>query len=408
MKILFLTDNYPPEVNAPASRTHEHCKAWVNSGHQIVVITCAPNFPDGVVFGGYKNKIWSREFVDGIEIIRVKTFISANSGIILRTFDYLSFMFSSLIASFFIKDIDVVIGTSPQFFTVCSAALVGKFKRVPWVFEVRDLWPESIKVVLKLRDNLIFDLLERLELYLYSSSSLIVVVTNSFKQILCERGVDENKIVVVTNGINAENIQISDPYCQSIGLNTNDKFVVSYIGSIGMAHGLSIIISTAKLLKEKSCKNDVLFLIVGSGAEKEKLEKTAKKENLTNVVFLNAVSREKAISILAASSASLVHLRKNDLFKTVIPSKIFEAMALGVPILLGVEGESKEIITSTKAGLCFEPENEKQLLKLINKLKSTKGFSKDLSKNGILASKNFDRDKLAAKMLVHIEAVVKN
>ena len=165
MHILFLTDNFPPEVNAPASRTFEHCREWVREGHQVTVITCAPNFPKGKVFNGYKNRIWQQETMAGIRVIRVWTYITANEGLARRTVDYLSFMVSGFLASLFVKRVDIVVGTSPQFFTACAAFVVGLVKRVPWVFELRDIWPESIRAVGAMKQNTTISLLEKVEIF---------------------------------------------------------------------------------------------------------------------------------------------------------------------------------------------------------------------------------------------------
>ena len=182
MHILFLTDNFPPEVNAPASRTFEHCREWVKAGNQVTVITCAPNFPAGKVFSGYKNKLWQTEEMDGIRVIRVWSYITANAGFIKRILDYISFMPPAVLASFFVKKPDLVIGTSPQFFTVCAAYLVSLFKRIPFVFELRDIWPESIKAVGAMNDSIIIKLLEKIELFLYRKAKMIVSVTHAFKK----------------------------------------------------------------------------------------------------------------------------------------------------------------------------------------------------------------------------------
>ena len=160
--VLFLTDNFPPEVNAPASRTYEHCREWVKAGHRVTVVTCAPNFPTGKVFPGYRNRLWSRETIDGIEVVRVWSYITANEGFLKRVLDYQSFMVSATIASLFVRKVDVVIGTSPQFFTACAAYAVGLVKRRPWIFELRDLWPESIKAVGAIKSGRAIAWLERL------------------------------------------------------------------------------------------------------------------------------------------------------------------------------------------------------------------------------------------------------
>ncbi|MCX5652986.1 MAG: glycosyltransferase family 4 protein, partial [Planctomycetota bacterium] len=190
MHILFLTDNFPPEVNAPASRTFEHCREWVKAGHKVTVITCAPNFPKGRVFDGYRNKLWQRETIEGIEVIRVWSYITANEGFVRRILDYQSYMLSSFLASFFVRKVDVIVGTSPQFFTACSAYAVSLFRFRPYIFELRDLWPESIKAVGAMKNERAIRFLEAVEMFLYRKSARVVSVTRSFKDILVRRGID--------------------------------------------------------------------------------------------------------------------------------------------------------------------------------------------------------------------------
>ena len=201
MHVLFLTDNFPPEVNAPASRTHEHCRQWVAAGARVTVITCAPNFPKGRVFDGYRNRLWQQEVMDGVRVIRVWSYITANEGFARRVLDYMSFMLSAFLASLFVRRVDVVVGTSPQFFTAVAAWAVGAIKRVPFVFELRDLWPESIKAVGAMKQSAAIRLLERLEMFLYRRAARIVSVTHAFRETLIKRGIDGAKIDVVTNGV---------------------------------------------------------------------------------------------------------------------------------------------------------------------------------------------------------------
>ncbi|NBV63013.1 MAG: glycosyltransferase WbuB [Planctomycetes bacterium] len=189
MHLLFLTDNFPPEVNAPASRTFEHCREWVRKGHRVTVITCAPNFPKGKVFDGYQNKAFQTETIEGIEVIRVWSYITANEGFVRRILDYLSFMASAIVASPRVRGVDLVIGTSPQFFTAVAAYVVSRMKRIPYVFELRDLWPESIKAVGAMKESFAIRMLERLEMFLYRKAARIVSVTESFKQVLMRRGI---------------------------------------------------------------------------------------------------------------------------------------------------------------------------------------------------------------------------
>ena len=233
MHILFLTDNFPPEVNAPASRTFEHCCEWVKTGCNVTVITCAPNFPNGQLYAGYKNKLWQQETVNGIRVIRVGTYIAENHGFFKRVIDYLSFMLSGFLAGLFVRQVDVVVGTSPQFFTVCAAYMLGTIRRIPWVFELRDLWPESISTVGALKPNLLLKFLSCIELFLYKKAEIIIAVTHSFKSHLIQRGIDGTKIFVITNGVDS---QIFSPQNKDQNLlfkfGLQNKFIAGYIGCI--------------------------------------------------------------------------------------------------------------------------------------------------------------------------------
>jgi hypothetical protein len=181
MKILFITDNFPPEVNAPATRTYEHCKEWIkNDDIEVTIVTCFPNFPHGKVYDGYKNKLYQVEHIDGIKVIRVWSYITSNSGFIKRVLDYISFGVMAFFVGLFQKH-DVIIATSPQFFTTWAAWGISKIKRKPWIFELRDLWPESIKTVGAMKQGKIIETLEKIELGLYKSCNKVVAVTDAFK-----------------------------------------------------------------------------------------------------------------------------------------------------------------------------------------------------------------------------------
>jgi hypothetical protein len=187
MKILFLTDNFPPEVNAPVSRTYEHCVEWVKAGEDVTVITCEPNFPKGKVYDGYKNRLYKKELMDGIKVIRVWSYIAENKGTIKRTLDYISYSVTSFFAGLFQKA-DIIVATSPQFFTALSGRTLSAWKHTPWIMEVRDLWPESIKTVGAVKDGPIIRYFERQEMKCYRKAKKIVVVTDSFRKKLIARG----------------------------------------------------------------------------------------------------------------------------------------------------------------------------------------------------------------------------
>lgn len=403
MRILFLTDNFPPEVNAPASRTFEHCREWVEAGHQVSVITCAPNFPTGRVFKGYRNRLFSRETVEGIEVIRVWSYITANEGFLRRTLDYISFMLMAVPASFRVSRPDVVVATSPQFFTACAGYAVGLLRRAPYVFELRDLWPESIRAVGAMKESPVLDALETLELFLYRKALLVISVTNAFKRNLIDRGIDSDQIEVVTNGADLSRYQPrprNDRLARQLGL--EGRFVAGYIGTHGMAHALETLLETARLLKEEG-REEFRILLLGDGASKQELREKASQLQLDNVVFLESVPKDQVVEYWSLLDASIIHLRKTDLFKTVIPSKLFECMAMGIPVLHGVEGESAAIVQTAGAGLTFEPENARALRDRLVELADDTGLRARLGANGVEGARGFDRASLAETMLKHIE-----
>lgn len=405
MKILFLTDNFPPEVNAPASRTYEHVVQWHKAGHDITVITCVPNFPQGKVYEGYKNRLCQVEYVSGIKVIRVWSYIAANKGIAKRTLDYVSYAISAFIAGLFQKT-DVIIATSPQFFTALSGRVLSTCKRIPWIMEVRDLWPESIKTVDVMKDNAVIRYFERKEIKCYKSASRIVVVTDSFKRTLIARGIPENKIAVVKNGVNVELFRpMSKDLALIKTLGLEGKKIIGYIGTHGMAHKLDFILKCAK---DMQGANNYHFLFIGSGAEKQHLLELKHQLHIDNVTMLDPVPKEEVNKYISILDVALINLRKSPGFKAVIPSKIFENAGMEIPILMGVEGEAQEIIERYGAGLCFEPENEKDFMEKLSLLLSDLSIYKKCKEGCKKLVMDFDRKKLAADMLMVIKDVHQN
>jgi len=398
--LLFLTDNFPPEVNAPASRTFEHCREWVRKGHRVTVITCAPNFPKGKVFDGYQNKAFQTETIEGIEVIRVWSYITANEGFVRRILDYLSFMASAIVASPRVRDVDLVIGTSPQFFTAVAAYVVSRMKRIPYVFELRDLWPESIKAVGAMKDSFAIRMLERLEMFLYRKAARIVSVTESFKQVLMRRGIEGTKIEVVTNGVDVSQFKPRPKDPELTGkLGLEGKFVAGYIGTHGMAHALETLLKAADLLRGQN----FAFIFLGDGARKQALREMADQMKLDNVVFIDSVPKADVPKYWSLLDVSIIHLRKTELFTTVIPSKMFECMGMGIPVLHGVEGESADIVRREQVGIPFEPEGVDQLCEALRSLKSDPARLARFREQCLRAAGNYDRTYLALRMLKVLE-----
>jgi len=398
MHILFLTDNFPPEGNAPATRTYEHAVRWVKAGHKVTVITCAPNFPEGKVFEGYKNRWYHTHQLDGIDVVRVKTYITANEGFVKRILDYMSFMVSGFLAGLFQKKPDVIVATSPQFFCACAGWALSAVRRKPFIFELRDIWPASITAVGAMKESFAIRMLEKIEMFLYRRADSIIAVTHAFKKELVERGIDSNKIDVARNGVDLTKYAPADgkdtELANQYGL--TGKFVAGYVGTHGMAHGLEHIVQVAEKLQHD---DNVRFVFVGGGAARQKVVDLVKEKNLANVVLIDRQPKEMMPKIWSLCDVSLVPLVNSELFRTVIPSKIFECMGMGIPTIMSVpEGEATQIIEETKSGIVVESENVEQITQAIERLHTDAKLYSDIRSLSIAAAPSFSRDLMAVKM----------
>ena len=381
MRILFLTHYFPPEVNAPAVRTFEHCREWVAAGHEVHVVTCVPSHPLGEPFRGYRRRWYQHELLDGIHTHRVWTHLAANEGVFRRTLNYLSFVPTAVYRALRVGPIDVVVGTSPQFFCAVAASIAARLRGVPWVFELRDLWPESISTVGAMRRSMVLELFERLELHLYDDAAAVACVTRPFMQNLAARGVDAAKLHYVPNGI--------EPGFWASGERARgrrelriaeDEVLVSYVGTVGMAHGLTTVLDAAERLRDSA--RHVRFLVVGDGAQLNTIRALAAARGLDNVSFTGLVARNRVPTVLAASDVLLVTLKRADLFKTVLPSKMFEAMAASRPVILAVDGEARAVLEASGGGLAVPPEDAEPLAAAVLRLAGDPGLRASLGEAG--------------------------
>lgn len=404
MEVLFLSDNFPPETNAPATRTYEHASHWVRLGHRVTVITCAPNFPQGKVFPGYRNRWYAVENTDGIRVVRVKTYITANEGFLKRTLDYLSFMVMGFLAGLVQRRPDVIIGTSPQFFTNCAAWMLSVCRWRPFVFELRDLWPASIVTVGAMRDSPAIRLLEKLELFLYRRAATVIPVTYSFKDDLVRRGIVSDKIAVVINGVNLEHYapRARDPELAA-RYAVENKFVVGYLGTHGMAHALHRVLEAAELLRER---DDIVFLFAGGGAQREVLVGLAEQKHLPNVRLLPSQPKAWMPRLWSLCNVSLIHLKDEPVFATVIPSKLFESMGMGLPVIMALpEGEATAIVRQTGIGVVVPPENPARLAEAVLELHAHPEQMEVLRQASRVTAPSFTRTRQAEKMLAVLRAV---
>ncbi|MSO84719.1 MAG: glycosyltransferase WbuB [Rhodospirillales bacterium] len=407
MNILFLADNFPPEPNAAATRVHERAVYWTGWGHEVTVITSFPNFPQGRLYPGYRNPWRQVETRDGIRVIRVKTFIAANKGgAVLRALDFLSYMLTATLAAMSEKRPDVVVATSPQFFAAVAGWLVGRLRGIPFVFELGDIWPASIVGVGAMKRNPLLALMERLELFLYRRAARIVALTHAFKMNLTRRGIEPGKIAVVPNGVDLGRYA---PRPRDAALaaewNVADKFVIGYVGTHGMAHGLGNVLDAAELARDRE---DICFLLVGDGAERDMLVADVARRKLANVRMIGPQPKEAMPRIWSLCDVALVHLRDSPVFAEVIPSKIFEAMGMGLPILLAAPaGEAKGIVEADRAGLWVPPGDPAQLAAAARRLADDPAGRDRLAAAALEAAPGHSRRAQAEEMIKELQVVAR-
>jgi hypothetical protein len=403
MHILVLSDNFVPEQNAPALRTRDHCRRWVEDGHQVTVITTVPNFPVGKPQYGYQNKWRQEEVIDGIRVVRVWSYMAPNEGVLKRSLDFLSFAIMGYIAGRREKP-DVIVATSPQLLTALAGHWLGRARRVPWIFEVRDMWPDSVLAVDALNEGFMIRVLRRLEMSLYASAARIVTISDALRELIAAKGIDRDKIGVVYNGIDPHRLtprEKSPRLLQHFGY--EGKFVIGYVGTHGMAQKLETVVTAAKMLE---AHDDIRFLFVGDGARREALVEMAAGLKLSSIQFHGLVTSTTVVEYIALCDAIVVPLRKSALFEGALPTKIFEAAAMERPIILSVEGIAADLIRKHDAGVVIEQEDVAGLAAAILALRNDPALCRRHGEGGRVLAASFDRGKLADLLLDEIRRVL--
>jgi colanic acid biosynthesis glycosyl transferase WcaI len=406
VKILYVSQYYPPEMGAPAARASELARHWARAGHDVSILTGFPNHPTGVVPPEWRAKLRRltyRETVDGVNVYRTWLWPLPNRKAHERMRNYASFCVSASLRGLTLPRPDVVIASSPQLLVGLSGWWLAVARQVPLVFEVRDLWPESLVAVGAGHENsLLHATLAKIAGFLYERSNLVVVVTPAFKNhLITEWRVPSEKIAVVENGVETDLFAPSPPSTtralrQELGVESN--FLVCYVGTMGMAHGLETLLDAAARLQQQNPA--VVFLLIGEGAEKQRIKDLSQSRGLANVRFLDQQPREEIPSYISAADACLVLLKKTDIFKTVIPTKMLEFMACACPVILGVDGQARQIVDQANAGIVIEPENSEALVHAINQLAENLQLGTALGQKGreyIL--QNFSRRSTAEKYI---------
>jgi colanic acid biosynthesis glycosyl transferase WcaI len=409
MNILYVSQYFPPEGCAPAARVHDLACQWSRLGHSVRVLTGFPNHPDGVLHPAYRQR-WlrgfNRESDASVDVYRSWLFPAPNRGVWGRSANYGSFCLSaSLVGPMIVQNGGIVIATSPQLLVGAAGLFISASRKVPFVFEVRDLWPESLVAVGQTTPNsFLYSFLKRLANMLYARADHIVVDGKWKRAALVDLGISPSKIDVIPNGV-------SDKFCldpeavstrqirQKIRCENNwtDQFVVMYSGTIGMAHGLETILLAADRLRNRC---EIVFVILGDGAERESFIGRIRDMQLPNVVYLGKQPRERIPAFLASADACLVPLKRSTAFRTAIPSKMFEGMGAGKPVLLAVEGEAEELLIEARAGIALRPESPEDIAAAVLKLWQDPELCQDFGTNGRRAViNNFSRNKQAATYL---------
>jgi glycosyltransferase involved in cell wall biosynthesis len=412
MKILYVSQYFPPEMGAPAARAAELSRHWAAAGHDVSVLTGFPNHPTGVVPTEYRSKLRqlvAHEQIDGVNVVRTWLLPFPNRRAYERMLNYSSFCASAASTGLFLTRPDVVIATSPQLLVGLSGWWLARSKRVPFVFEVRDLWPESLAAVgMGEGNSLLHRSLAKIAGFLYRHADRIVVVTPAFEDYLVEHWrVPREKISVIENGVETQ-LFAPEPSSGKAAIAmrkefaSEGKFVVSYIGTMGMAHGLETIIAAASQLRDAN--PEIIFLMLGEGAEKERIAALAGERGLTNLRFVDQQPREKVPAYISASDVCLVLLKKTELFKTVIPTKMLEFMSCARPVILGVDGQARAILEEARGGLVIEPENSDALADAIRYLATNREAARALGKNGReYVVRNFSRQQTAERYIRVLE-----
>ena len=399
MHILLLSHYYPPEVTPGANRTYEHACRWAKEKDvKVSVITNHPHHPHGVLFPGYANRLFTYERREGIDLYRVKTFLSPSSGVVRRSLNYLVYMGAATAMATKIPKPDLVVATSPQFLCAVAGYLASKLQKCSFIFELRDIWPDSIVTVGAMEKGLLIRILEKLELSLYQKAALIVPLTNAFKDYLIDKGISSSKIQVIKNGVDLVFFKPQNPNpILTAKLGAQDKFIVSYVGTVGMAHALDKVVLVAERLQNYP---KILFLIVGEGAKKKEIKNLITEKGLTNIKVLPGVSKEEVRAYYALSHLVIVTLKNTSLFRKVIPSKIFEIMAMARPILCAVDGECWQIVEEAGSGVFVEPENVEEMAAAILKLAGELERLTSMGERGRqFVETFFNRDVLARQYL---------
>ncbi|WP_239380172.1 glycosyltransferase family 4 protein [Frankia sp. CIT1] len=401
LRVLLITHYFPPEVGAPQARLAETAREWAADGVDVTVLTGMPNHPTGIIPPEYRGA-WRRvEHRDGYRVVRTWVYATPNKGIVRRTLGHLSFMVTSvLLGGNAAGGADVIVVSSPTFFPLGSAWLLARLRRARLVVEVRDLWPAIFVQLGVLRNRRVIAVLERLELAAYRAADAVVTVTDGFRDDIIGRGIPARKVHTIHNGADLRRFSPSDPPSAALGARSGDTLVV-YIGAHGISQGLPSVVDTAAELVGEP----VHIAFVGEGADRQRVADRVAERGLTNVTMHAAVRHDEVAGIVAAADICLVPLRDVPLFTTFIPSKMFELLAAGRPVIGALAGEAARILAAA-GGVVVPPEDPTALADAIRSLAGDPHRRKAMGVAGrAYVTDHFDRAVLARRYRTLLEEV---
>lgn len=410
MRILYISQYFPPEAGATQTRAYEMAKNWVRLGHNVTMLAEFPNHPSGIIPSNYKGKLFERSNLEGIEVLRVWVKASPHKTFRNRMLFYLTFMVNAIIAGIFLArgKFNLLYATSPPLFVGGAALVLSYLKRIPMVFEVRDLWPESAIALGELTNHRAISMATQLEEMCYCRAVQVVVVTHGIYDRLIQRGSSPNKLIIIPNGANIDLFTFNkvgrDRIRRELGL--VQDFIAIYAGIHGLAQGLETIIETARLLQSNS---KIHFLLIGDGPKKAELVTLANSYNLPNLTILPEKPREQIPDYLSAADVALIPLKKAEIFKGALPSKIFDAWACERPVLLSIDGEARVVVESVSGGIFVPPEDPERMAEALVYLMNSPPKRQSMGENGLIYTRqNHSRAALAEKLISHLEKYIQN
>ena len=409
MKIIVLHQFFLEKTGGGGARWNEMTQVWANEGHEVTVIAGMVNYITGKKPMQYKGKYFykDKDFYPGVDVLRTHVSEAYNVNFLGRLWAYFSFVFSSIYAGLFMAKgkYDVLIVSSPPLFVGITAYVLKLFRGIPFVFEIRDLWPESAIDTGVVTNSQIIKFAYWFESFIYKKASLINVLTPAFKEkLIKEKNINKDKIILIPNAADfslSEKLMIdfdAKEFRRKQGF--EDNFVITYVGAHGVANHLIQVIEAA----EKLQNTNIIFQLIGSGMEKEMLKKEAEKRKLKNVVFVDPVPKNEVYQYILASDMGASILAKNDTFKTIYSNKTFDYMSCKIPILLLIDGVSRTLVEAADCGVYAEPENINEIVEKVNWCMTNQSGLPKMGENGYNYAKNhFDRIDLAKKYIKNIK-----